>query len=150
MRTIEYTRKASSNIIKLFYCTCTNDVFVNSKQASLLENFFIAFLIEFNQLFIADSLLVNKLQSHLILKTKNYFVVNKEVCANIWMDYKNAIVEHFNFNTIVEKINETLILESPNKDYYIGFNDYLPDKGILSFFSKENFNIPPLLSLRKA
>lgn len=59
MRVIEHTKKISNKVIQLFYCTCTNDLIVNSKQASNIEVFILAFFIEFNRQFFADGLFMN-------------------------------------------------------------------------------------------
>lgn len=55
MRAIEKTKEISKKMIHLFYATCTNELIVYSKQASNIEIFILAFFIECNRLFIADS-----------------------------------------------------------------------------------------------
>jgi hypothetical protein len=52
-------------MIHLIYSTCTNDLIVYSKQASNIEIFILAFLIECNRHFIADSLLMNVFKKYL-------------------------------------------------------------------------------------
>jgi hypothetical protein len=64
MRAIEHTKKMSNKMIHLFYSTCTNDLVVNSKQASNIEVFILAFFIECNRQFIADSLFMDILKKH--------------------------------------------------------------------------------------
>jgi len=65
MRAIEHTKTISKKIIHLIYSTCTNDLIVYSKQASNIEIFILAFLIECNRHFIADSLLMNVFKKYL-------------------------------------------------------------------------------------
>ncbi|WP_367755553.1 hypothetical protein [Flavobacterium sp. WC2430] len=55
MSAIEKTKELSKKMIRLFYATCTNELIVYSKQASNIEIFILAFFIECNRLFIADS-----------------------------------------------------------------------------------------------
>lgn len=63
MRAIQYTSKARQNISSLFYSTCTNDLFI--KQSHNIEFFIVAFFIEFNRLFIADSLVMKVIKKNL-------------------------------------------------------------------------------------
>ena len=58
-------KKIRNGIIQLFYATCTNDLIVYSKQASNIEIFILAFFIEFNRHFIADTLFMDVLMKYL-------------------------------------------------------------------------------------
>lgn len=103
MKAIQYTSKVSKIILRLFYCTCTNDLIVNSKRTCGVDDFLLAFCIEFNRFFIADSLLMNRLQQHLIVKAKVYLETKKSFCNAILTENKNAFLEFFtanNSNTI--------------------------------------------------
>lgn len=107
MKAILYTKKVSTNILRLIYSTCTNDLVINSKQASVIEDFFFAFCIEFNRLFIADSLLMNVLQKHCIVKAKVCLHTTKSNFRENFIEDKNAFVDFFNTNenyTILNKI----------------------------------------------
>jgi hypothetical protein len=98
MKAVQYSSKASKTILSLLYSTCTNDLIVNSKRTCGVEDFLLAFCIEFNRFFIADSLLMNRLQEHLIAKTKVYLVTKKSFCNAILIENKNAFLEFFNSN----------------------------------------------------
>lgn len=65
MGAIEYSKKISNGIIQLFYATCTNDLIVYSKQASNIEIFILAFFIECNRHFIAESLFMDVFKKYL-------------------------------------------------------------------------------------
>lgn len=92
MNVIQNSINITGNILNLFYSTCTNEMFVNSRPTSVLEDFIIAFLIEFNRLFIADSLIINKLQEHFIQKTRLHFREKK-------IEYKITL-ENFKFSLL--------------------------------------------------
>ena len=98
MRAIQYTNQARKNILSLLYSTCTNDLVICSKQASILEAFVLAFFIEFNRLFIADSPFINALQKNLILKIKVYLNAKKNLYNGILVENRNGIVAFFNTN----------------------------------------------------
>ena len=105
MTAIEYTNKVSTNIINLIYSTCTNDLIVHSKQASIVENFLLAFCLEFNRLFIADSLLMKVLKEHVIVKTKEYCKSKKTYCNAVLIANRNAISDYFRVNNLVDRFN---------------------------------------------
>jgi hypothetical protein len=65
MGAIEYIKKICKGIIQLFYATCTNDLILYSKQASNIEIFILAFFIECNRHFIADSLFMDVFKKYL-------------------------------------------------------------------------------------
>lgn len=105
MKAIEYTNKLSTNIINLIYSTCTNDLIVHSKQASILESFLLAFCLEFNRLFIADSLLMMVLKEQVIVKTKEYCKSKKTSCNAVLIANRNAISDYFRVNNLVDRFN---------------------------------------------
>lgn len=107
MKAVLYTKKVSTNILRLIYSTCTNDLVIHSKQASVIEDFFFAFCIEFNRLFIADSLLMNIFQKHCIVKAKVFLHTTKSNFRENFIADKNAFIDFFNINenyTILNKI----------------------------------------------
>lgn len=59
MGAIEHTKKISKKMIHLFYATCTNELIIYSKQASNIEIFILAFIIEINRHFIAEGFFMN-------------------------------------------------------------------------------------------
>lgn len=111
MRAIQYTKKVITNILSLIYSTCTNDLVINSKQASVIEDFFFAFCIEFNRLFIADSLLMNLLKKHCMVKAKVCFDNTKSIFRNNYLEDKNAIIDFFSTNDNYTILNKIRILE---------------------------------------
>lgn len=114
MKAIQYTKKVSTNILRLIYSTCTNDLVINSKQASVIEDFFLAFCIEFNRLFIADSLLMNVLQKHCIVKAKIYIDHTKSICRDNFLEDRNAFLEFFGSNENYSILNKMRLFEKTN------------------------------------
>ena len=112
MKAIQYTKKLSNSIVHLMYCTCTNDTFVNSKQASILEDFILAFIIEFNRLFIANSLLIQVLKKHLFVKMDLSMANQKQIFIALFTEYKNGFLEVFNTNNFkFNKLNKLTMFE---------------------------------------
>ena len=114
MKAIEYTNKLGTNILRLIYSTCTNDLVIQSKQASVIEDFLFAFCIEFNRIFIADSLLMNLLEKHLIVKTKVYLNNTKTLCKNNLVMNKNVVADFFNGTNNYYILNKLRIFEKSN------------------------------------
>ena len=114
MKAIQYTTKVSTNILRLFYSTCTNDLVINSKQASVIEDFLLAFCIEFNRLFIADSLVMNLLQKHFIAKAKMCIDNTKQVFKDNFIEDRNAVLEFFSANENYSILNKMRLFEKTN------------------------------------
>ena len=107
MRAIEYTNKVSTNILHLLYSTCTNDLVIHSKQASIIEDFLFAFCIEFNRLFIADSFLMTVIKTKVISKVKKNYNDSKSLYKNNWVESKDAVLEFVkaeNWFAVLKKI----------------------------------------------
>lgn len=98
MKAIINSKKISTNIVCLIYSTCTNDLVIQAKQASVIESFFIAFCIEFNRIFIADSIAINVLQKHCFIKAKNYFVTTKNKFSD------NCLKTNLSINNLFKKM----------------------------------------------
>lgn len=87
-------------------------MFVNSKPTSVLEDFFIAFIIEFNRLFIADSILMKILKKHLSVKMNWSMASQKQLFIAVFTEYKNGFSEVFNTNNYkFNKINKLTMFE---------------------------------------
>lgn len=114
MKAIYYTKKAGTNIVRLIYAACTNDLIVNSKLASIIEDFLLAFCIEFNRLFIADSLLMNALQKHLIVKMKEYWNSKNNLYNIILTENKNTVLEFFNTHNTFRILDKLRLFEKSN------------------------------------
>lgn len=96
MKAIEHIKKIIKNSIHLFYSICTNDLIVYSKQASNIEIFVLAFFIECNRLFISDSLFMNVVQKHLLVKIKTFVGSKYNIQNSILVEIKNSALEMFN------------------------------------------------------
>lgn len=96
MKAIEHIKKIIKNSIHLFYSICTNDLIVYSKQASNIEIFVLAFFIECNRLFISDSLFMNVVQKHLLVKIKTFVGSKYNIQNSILVEIKNSAFEMFN------------------------------------------------------
>lgn len=94
MKAIEYTKQIAKDVLHLFYATCTNDIVIYSKQASTMELFILAFLIECNRFFIIDSIAMNKFQKYYFRKRKIYVTIKKNI-AEFRIESKNSEVETF-------------------------------------------------------
>jgi uncharacterized protein with PQ loop repeat len=95
MKVIVYTKQIIKQTTYLVYATCTNDLIIYSKQASNVELFVLAFLIECNRLFIADSILINVLQKRLYLKAKSLGIAKNNLQKSIGLKLQNFIPEFF-------------------------------------------------------
>ncbi|NRS87173.1 hypothetical protein HNQ02_000073 [Flavobacterium sp. 7E] len=104
MKTIEHTKHIAKNIIHLVYSTCTNDLIVYSKQASNIELFILAFFIECNRLFIADSVAMNVLQKQVLVKLSNHWNINSNLIKVNWTALKNHSNELLNNNTVFNSL----------------------------------------------
>ena len=140
MKAIEYTNKVSRNILHLLYSTCTNDLVIQSKQASIIEDFLFAFCIEFNRLFIADSLLINVLKKQLIAKMKMNFTEAITLCKNNIIENTSVVLEFFNADTKSGVFNTVTMFDRSNIEIF-----WLP-KLFNSFFlnTKETLLLIPI------
>ena len=118
MRAIEYTNKVSTNILHLLYSTCTNDLVIHSKQASIIEDFLFAFCIEFNRLFIADSLLMNVLKTKVIAKMKMNINQGITFCKNTDLEIKDTVSEFFNADNWSLVLNKITMFDKTNIEIY--------------------------------
>ena len=118
MRAIEYTNKVSTNILHLLYSTCTNDLVIHSKQASIIEDFLFAFCIEFNRLFIADSLLMNVLKTKIIAKMKMNFNQATKLFKNNDIEIKETIRAFFNDDNKFPVLNKITMFDKINIEIY--------------------------------
>ena len=118
MRAIEYTNKVSTNILHLIYSTCTNDLVINSKQASIIEDFLFAFCIEFNRLFIADSILMNKLKKNLVENTKMHLNTTMSLYKSNFVATKNTLLEFFNSENSFVSLDKITIFEKSTSEVY--------------------------------
>jgi hypothetical protein len=94
MKVIQYTKQIIKKSILLFYSTCTNDLIIYSKQASNIELFILAFFIECNRLFIADSVAMNTLQKHYYNRVQAYNAI-KAAIVLFDLKTKNVALETF-------------------------------------------------------
>ncbi|WP_141672818.1 hypothetical protein [Flavobacterium crassostreae] len=90
MKAIEHTKQIFKKIIHLIYATCTNDIIVYSKQASNIELFIVAFFVECNRLFIADSIAMNAVQKHYFNKIQAYTTFRNTIAEHRWFQIKKA------------------------------------------------------------
>lgn len=111
MRAIEYTSKVSTNILHLLYSTFTNDLVINSKQACIIEDFLFAFCIEFNRLYIADSILIKKLKKHLVEKTNMHLNACMRLYKSNFVETKNTVLEFFNSDNSFFRFDKIAIFE---------------------------------------
>lgn len=95
MKAIQYTKRILKQTTYLVYATCTNDLIIYSKQASNVELFVLAFLIECNRLFIADSIFMNVLQKHLFVKTKSIWIAKNNFQRSIGTEIRSLVPEFF-------------------------------------------------------
>ncbi|NRT14100.1 uncharacterized protein with PQ loop repeat [Flavobacterium sp. 28A] len=100
MKVIQYTKQIIKKSIHLIYSTCMNDLIIYSKQASNIELFVLAFFIECNRLFIADSILMNVLQKQVLVKLSNYWNRNSKLANANWIEVKNTTNELLSNNRI--------------------------------------------------
>ncbi|MEZ7499042.1 hypothetical protein QO200_09835 [Flavobacterium sp. Arc3] len=105
MKAIQHTKKIIKNSIHLFYSICTNDLIVYSKQASNIEIFVLAFFIECNRLFIADSVFMNAVQKHLLVKIRTFLASNNNIQSSILVEIKNATFEMFNGSKLIDSFH---------------------------------------------
>lgn len=101
MKTIEHTKHIAKNIIHLVYSTCTNDLIVYSKQASNIELFILAFFIECNRLFIADSVAMNVLQKYYSNRVQAYIAVKNNITEHKWFEMKETNAALFFHNKLL-------------------------------------------------
>tara|TARA_R110000868_G_scaffold88906_5_gene247731 strand:- start:103 stop:534 length:432 start_codon:yes stop_codon:yes gene_type:complete len=94
MKVIQYTKQIIKKSILLFYSTCTNDLIIYSKQASNIELFILAFFIECNRLFIADSIAMNALQKYYYSRVQAYNAIKAAIML-FDIKTKNAALETF-------------------------------------------------------
>jgi hypothetical protein len=104
MKAIEHTKHIAKNIIHLVYSTCTNDLIVYSKQASNIELFILAFFIECNRLFIADSIAMNTLQKYYFKRMQAYVTIKNNITDHKWFEIKNTTAELLFGNKILSGI----------------------------------------------
>ncbi|MBE0391824.1 hypothetical protein [Flavobacterium sp. PL002] len=104
MKVIQYTKQIIKKSIHLIYSTCMNDLIIYSKQASNIELFVLAFFIECNRLFIADSILMNVLQKQVLVKLSNYWNINSNLIKVNWTALKNHSNELLNNNTVFNSL----------------------------------------------
>lgn len=93
MKAIEHIKNIGKKIIHLFYSVCTNDLIVYSKQASNIEIFVLAFFIECNRIFIADSIYMNILQKHVFVKINTFVKSNNCIQYPAWVEMKNSVLD---------------------------------------------------------
>lgn len=111
MKAIQYTKQIIKKSIHLVYSTCTNDLIIYSKQASNIELFIVAFFIEYNRLFIADTVFMNTLQKEVVGKLVTSYRLNLSLAQVNWIETKNAIVELFaDNNEFSNQYNEETML----------------------------------------
>lgn len=96
MEAIQYIQNISTAIIRLIYAVCTNDMIMYSRQASNIEVFVVAFFIEFNRLFIRNSVFMNFLQKHLLLNIKKDFKYKGNLYKVILLENKNEFLKSLN------------------------------------------------------
>lgn len=118
MKVIQNSINMTGNILNLFYSTCTNEMFINSRPTNILEDFIFAFFIEFNRLFIADSLVVNKLQKHIIEKTKQFINSKMNVCNVIVTQIRDMFLEVFETNTMFSVFYKLRLIDKKNSENY--------------------------------
>lgn len=111
MKAVHYIQQTIKKSIHLVYATCMNDVIIYSKQASNIELFILAFFIEYNRLFIADTVFMNTLQNEVLGKIVTSYKVNLSLAQVKWLETRNAVIELFsNENEFVNQYNEETIL----------------------------------------
>ena len=111
MTAIQYTKQIIKKSIHLVYSTCTNDLIIYSKQASNIELFIVAFFIEYNRLFIADTVFMNTVQKEVLGKLVTSYRLNLSLAQVNWIETKNAIVELFaDNNEFSNQYNEETML----------------------------------------
>tara|TARA_R110000868_G_scaffold117887_1_gene312979 strand:+ start:230 stop:664 length:435 start_codon:yes stop_codon:yes gene_type:complete len=93
MKAIQYAKQIIKKSIILFYSTCTNDLIIYSKQASNIELFILAFFIECNRLFIADSIVMNTVQKQVFEKLETSYRLNCSLIQVNWIEAKQTITE---------------------------------------------------------
>ena len=93
MKAIQYAKQIIKKSIILFYSTCTNDLIIYSKQASNIELFILAFFIECNRLFIADSIVMNTFQKQVFEKLVTSYRLNLSLIQVNWIEAKQTIAE---------------------------------------------------------
>jgi hypothetical protein len=98
MKAVHYIKQTIKKSIHLVYATCMNDVIIYSKQASNIELFILAFFIEFNRLFIADTVFMNTLQNEVLGKLVTSYRVNLSLAQVNWVEIKNATAELLSTN----------------------------------------------------
>ena len=91
MKVVQYAKEIIKKSIHLVYATCTNDIIIYSKQASNIELFIVAFFIECNRIFIADTVFMNMLQKEVVGKIVTSYKVNLSLAQVNWVEIKNAI-----------------------------------------------------------
>jgi hypothetical protein len=101
MKAIQHTKKIVKNSIHLFYSICTNGLIVYSKQASNIEIFLLAFFIECNRLFIADSVFMNVEQKHFLVKIRTSVASKKNIQNTVLIEIKNSAFEMFNGTRLI-------------------------------------------------
>lgn len=111
MKAIQYTKQIIKKSIHLVYATCTNDLIIYSKQASNIELFIVAFFIEYNRLFIADTALMNAIQKQVLGKLVTSCRLHLSLAQVNWIETKNAIAELFvDNNEFANQYNEETML----------------------------------------
>jgi uncharacterized protein with PQ loop repeat len=118
MDAIELIQKIIGNILRLTYSICTNDMIVNSKQASNIEIFILAFFVESHRLFIADSMLVNAIHKHILDRNKSFVNAKRTVYNSIWVEKtaeENQFMSCYNF---YESVNYNKMFDSENNANY--------------------------------
>jgi hypothetical protein len=111
MKAVQYTKQIIKKSIHLVYATCTNDVIIYSKQASNIELFIVAFFIEYNRLFIADTALMNAIQKEVLGKLVTSYRLYLSLAQVNWIKTKNVIHELFvNNNEFVKQYNKGTML----------------------------------------
>jgi uncharacterized protein with PQ loop repeat len=118
MVAIENIKEVIKKGIHLFYAICTNDMIVNSKQASNIEIFVLAFFVECNRLFIADSILMNAIQKHIVDKYKSFLNVKKNVYHAILIENTTTVNNVIAYNNIYGCLNCNKMFELENKVNY--------------------------------
>jgi uncharacterized protein with PQ loop repeat len=91
---------------------------VNSKQASNIEIFVLAFFVESHRLFIADSLLVNAIHKHILDRYQSFVNTKRNVYKSIWVEKtaeENQFMSCYNF---YESVNCNKMFELENKVNY--------------------------------
>ncbi|WP_366185231.1 hypothetical protein [Flavobacterium ovatum] len=118
MVAIELIEKIIGNILRLTYSICTNDMIVNSKQASNIEIFILAFFVEYHRLFIADSMLVNAIQKQILDKYKLFVNAKRNVYNSILIEKIAEENQFMSYNNIYGSVNCNKMFELENKVNY--------------------------------